>query len=67
MYNWTVDKEKFKREGDAEAYEIWRLEQLINFGLNDQKISASELKKHWEQLRIDPARKRFLQILLDES
>ncbi|MBI2644254.1 MAG: hypothetical protein HYW95_01940 [Candidatus Wildermuthbacteria bacterium] len=64
MYNWSVDEEKLKN--NPEKYAIWKLEQMVNFGLNGKKISEKELKKYWDKLRLDPARKRFLELLLHE-
>ncbi len=62
MYNWSVDEKKLK--ADPEAYAVWRLEQLINFGLNGEKISEKELRKYWPKLKLDPARKRLLELFL---
>lgn len=64
MYNWTVDEKKLGK--NIEKYAIWKLEQLVNFGLNGEKIKKKELKKYWSKLQIDPARKNFLQLLLHE-
>jgi hypothetical protein len=63
MYNWSVDEKAFKK-ADPEGYKIWRLEQMINFGLNGKKLNKKELKKYWDKLQIDPAKKRFLSFLL---
>ena len=63
MYNWSVDEKVFKK-ADPEGYEKWRLEQLINFGLNGEKISEAQLRKHWNNLHLDPLRKRFLEFVL---
>jgi len=63
MYNWSVDEKQFKKE-DPEGYKIWRLEQLINFGLGKEKIDKKELKKYWKRLYLDPDKKRFLTFLL---
>ena len=65
MYNWTVDVKKMKR--NKREYVVWRTEQMVNFGLNGKKISGKDLKKFWDKLQLDPARKRFLQLLLHEK
>lgn len=65
MYNWSVDESKLK--ADQESFIIWRLEQMINFGLGGEKISEANLRKFWSRLNIDPKRKEFLSILLNES
>lgn len=62
MYNWTVDEKRLQK--NKKAYTIWKLEQMVNFGLNGKKINGQELKKLWDKLQLDPARKRFLQLLL---
>ena len=62
MYNWSVDLTRLKQ--NPEAYERFCLEQLINFGLNDEKISLTLLKKHWKHLQLDPHKKKYLQSLL---
>lgn len=63
MYNWSTDEEQLKK--DPEKYAIWKLEQLVNFGLNDEKISQADLKRYWTSLTIDPARRKFLDLLLN--
>jgi len=63
MKNWSVDEEKLKKY--PEKYAIWRLESLINFGLGDEKIKISELKKYWNKLNIDPAKRKFLTTLIN--
>ncbi|MBI3120019.1 MAG: hypothetical protein HYZ08_00210 [Candidatus Kerfeldbacteria bacterium] len=65
MYNWSTDEKKLQET--PEKYAIWRLEQLINFGLNGERIKAFELKKYWSKLQLDPARKKLLELLLHES
>lgn len=62
MYNWSVDTKELKK--DKKQYIIWRLEQLINFGLGEEKINQSELKKYWNLLNLDPSKKRYLSFLL---
>jgi hypothetical protein len=62
MYNWSVDTKELKK--DTVAFTIWRLEQAINFGLAGKKLKASEVKKYWPKLKLDPARKKFLKKLL---
>ena len=62
MYNWSIDTRKLKRY--PEKYAIWKLEQLINFGLDGKKLKLSELKKYFSMLQIDPQKKRYLKFLL---
>jgi len=61
MYNWSTDILRIK---PGEKRTIWKLEQMINFGLGKSKISKNLLKKYWSKLNIDPARKKFLEFIL---
>ena len=63
MYNWSVDEEAMKK-ADPEGYEIWRLEQLINYGLGGEKLNEEQVKKYWDRLYLDPAKKDYLSFLL---
>lgn len=65
MYNWSVDEKQLKK--DKEKYFIWRLEQMVNFGLAEEKIDAKLLKKYWLKINIDPARRKFIGLLIDEK
>lgn len=62
MHNWSTDTAQLKK--NPAKYKIWKLEQLINFGLGKGKISKKNLKKNWDNIDIDPARKKFLKIIL---
>ncbi len=64
MYNWSVNEQELKKY--PEQYAIWRLEQMVNFGLGEEKIHEKDLKKYWNKMNIDPSRKKFLSILLYE-
>ena len=62
MYTWNIhltDPQKNK-----EKYTIWKLEQMVNFGLGGKKIKRSQLKKYWDRLDLDPGKKKFLSLLL---
>ena len=62
MYNWSVDETELKKSPEKHA--IWRLEQLINFCLNGEKIQESVLIKYLPNLNIDPTRREFINLLL---
>ena len=62
MYNWSVDTTRLKQ--NPPKLEIFKLEQAINFGLNNTKLAATKLRKHWNKLMIDPHKKRYLSRLL---
>ena len=40
------------------------LENMINMGPGKRKLSRSQVKKHWNQLDIDPLRRKLLQFLI---
>jgi len=62
MYNWNTDTTRLKKS--AADYQKFSLEQKINFGLNESKISRKKLKKYWHQINIDPAKRNYLEKIL---
>ncbi len=62
MYNWNIDTTRLKK--NTSKYDIFVLEQQINFGLNNTKISLKKLKTYWNKLNIDPAKRNFLKKVL---
>jgi len=62
MYNWSVDLTKLRK--NRKKYTIWKLEQLVNFGLGKQKLNKKQLLKYWPFLQLDPKKKKFLSLLL---
>lgn len=63
MKNWSTDVSKLKQ--DPEKYAIWKLEQMVNFGLDGEKLSTALLKKYWSKLVLDPDKKKSLEFLLN--
>lgn len=63
MYNWSVDTKKLAKH--PEKYTMWKLEQLINFGLNGERLKVSELKKYFSKINIDPKKRKYLKFLLN--
>lgn len=61
--HWSVDEKNFdlSSESGREQYEIWKLEDRINFGIGEVKISKILLLKYWDKLFIDPWKKLALQ------
>ena len=51
MYNWSTDEDYLKKF--PEEYEKWKLLQLINYGLDGEKIDLKILKKHWNSIKKD--------------
>ena len=62
MYNWSTDTSKLAK--DAHADEKFQLESMINFGLDNGKLSIKLLKKHWDTLIIDTSKKDFLKTII---
>ena len=62
MRNWSVNEKALKEY--PVKFRLWRLEQLINYGLDGEKINADELREALPKLTLDPAKKRYLQFLL---
>lgn len=65
MYNWSVDERKFKKEHPKE-YKLWRLVQLINYGLDGEKLDREEVKAAWPEIKdqLDPYKARAIEYLL---
>lgn len=65
MFNWSVDTKKFKKENPKE-YRLWKITQLINYGLDGEKLNKKEVVKAWTKIadRIDPNTKTFFEYLL---
>lgn len=64
MYNWTADIKKLKQ--DPEKYAAWKVEQMINYGLDEEKLDREEIKNMWDTIkdRLDPYKKRAIEYLL---
>lgn len=62
MYNWSTDIKFLSKY--PEKYKIWQLNQLINFGLNGEKLDLKLVKKYWRRLSLDRKRRNFLKLLL---
>lgn len=62
MKNWSTNTLELQK--NPEKFSIWRLEQLINFGLEKEKIDLDELRKYWVVARIDPFKRKFLSLFV---
>lgn len=62
MYNWYTDTSNWNRK--SPTFQIWKLEQLINFGLNGERLDFKLTRKYWPKLNLDPYRKKFMELLL---
>lgn len=65
MINWSTDEKSFK-ENHPNEYKLWRLTQLINYGLDGERLSSSQIKKVWPiiKYRLDPYKARYLEFLI---
>lgn len=61
-YNWSVDEKKLKK--NKKKYAIWKIEQMVNFGLRGKKIKKETLKKYWNDIKIDPHKRQFLKMII---
>lgn len=62
MKNWSTNIKKIRE--NKEKFAIWKLEQLVNFGLGKEKIKKSDINKYWKIIDIDPAKRKFLSLLI---
>lgn len=63
MHNWSVDEKAFKK-ADPEGYKAWRIQQLINYGLDGERLNKKEVRYYWNRLYLDPMTKNYLEFLL---
>ena len=65
MYNWSVDEKSFKKK-NPRGYKLWRLTQLINYGLDGEKLDRKEVERIWPKIKdnLDPYKRRALEYLL---
>ena len=62
MNHWSTDTTELEK--DPDAFAVWKLEQRINFGIGEEKINKAELMRYWDELDLDPYKKKFLALLL---
>lgn len=62
MHNWSINLTNIKKH--PQKFTVYRLEQLINFGLCGQKLITKDLMINWDKLTLDPYKKAFLSELL---
>jgi hypothetical protein len=65
MINWNTDEKKFKKLHPRQ-YNLWRLVQLINFGLDGEKLDEKEVRDAWTKIkdRLNPDKKKVLEFFL---
>ncbi|MEK7079495.1 MAG: hypothetical protein AAB929_05490 [Patescibacteria group bacterium] len=65
MYNWSVDTQFLSLY--PYKYKLWKLEQLINFGLGKEKINRKDLRENIDKIDIDPIKRKYLRFLLSNT
>lgn len=65
MINWSTDEKKFRRE-NPEEYKLWRITQLINYGLDGEKLDKDEVVKAWPKIkdRLDPDSRKVVEFFI---
>ncbi len=63
MKNWSTNEGVFT---DSKSKRIWELEQQLNFGTDNDKVSKEEVIKYWDNLKdkINPYTRRLLEYLI---
>jgi len=64
MYNWSVDEKYIKKY--PKEHKLWKLEQLLSYGLDGEKIDKKDVFENWEYLktRLDTDKRNILEFLL---
>ena len=63
MRNWSVDTSRFEK--NTREYEIWQLEQLLNFGMSEgETLDREQLEKYLPVLAIDQETRDLLEYVL---
>ncbi len=62
MKNWSTNTKELEKT--PELFSIWKLEQLINFGLDGTKIDMHDLTLYWNKIVIDPMKRKFLALFI---
>lgn len=61
MHNWDYPKNNPPQDN------VWRLERLLTYGLNGEKLNEKELKTYLPKLKIPDNTRAFLELLLWEK
>lgn len=64
MENWNVDENQMKK--NPVRYKLWRVSQLINYGLGQERLNLKYLRDNWKKLstRIDSSKKAALEFMI---
>lgn len=59
---WDYTNEEYQKQATADP--VWRLERMINYGTNGEKINRKLLERYLPQLNIPDNRRAFLELLV---
>lgn len=59
---WDYTKKAVKQQAKRDP--LWEMQRLLEYGLGKKKLKASQMKKHFKQLRLPENRRAFLELLL---
>lgn len=59
---WDYKDDQYKKQAAADP--VWKLERMINYGLNGEKLNKKLLVKHFDEIKIPEERRSFLKLLL---
>ena len=63
MRNWSVNTSRFEK--NEKEYEIWQLEQLLNFGMSEgESLDRKQLEQYLPVLAIDQDTRNFLEYVI---
>lgn len=54
----------YGKAGARKLGKVWHLERLVNFGVKKGRIDTNDLRANFSKLKIDPAKKAYLERLL---
>jgi hypothetical protein len=65
MLNWNTDEKIFKKLHPKE-YKLWRITQLINYGLDGELLDEKEVIRVWPEIkdRLNPDRRKVLEFFI---
>ena len=65
MINWNTDEKRLKKN-HPEEYKLWRLTQLINYGLEGEKLDEEEVRAAWPKIkdRLDPDKQKVIEFFV---
>lgn len=61
MNIWGYNQKKLKEDSD---FERLRIERLLNYGMDGEKINLRDLKKHFEKIKIPNNTREFLKLFI---